>query len=441
MQGSSAPCTAKDDAYHSVCIRLERLCPRLVPAPLWGLSLAKIARLAPQAALAICDSYDEVVEEVHEYWAGLDRSGKCEVCGRPGGEVDEDWLYCVLDYKEGETAANTASKEHGEKGLRGIAYLARLRLLCGRCHLAKHQGYALVHRKKQEALGHLAEVNQLSIEETEEIVNKAFQIHSQLSGIRDWTIRIGSLPDLDEKLRARAEELLNTMYRKGFSIEGTWLYYSYPEYSEKVEPRVIEETMQTLSKTVEQTSTTDTTGDRWINSLLETIREELEPKGIQVLDYEFRMLVYYLLEDETRKRILQTITETIARKRTRLEEGSIILLLDRGDLTGKWMTFVPPSLYPRVFRHIVDALEESKTAYMAKILARRKDYHTRKDLPIIVYVPSLLATRLVAEVAIIMKSALRELYIERRLFFKPDIFTEKGIYAKRAHHKPYIYTY
>lgn len=100
-----------------------------------------------------------------------------------------------------------------------------------------------------------------------------------------------------------------------------------------------------------------------------------------------------------------------------------------------------PSLYPRVFRHIIDALEESKTAYMAKNPGQKKGLpYTQRPIHYSLRTP-LLATRLVAEVATVMKSALRELHIERRLFFKPNIFTEKGIYAKRTQYKPYIYTY
>jgi len=134
----SKACKSEDDAYSGVCSKLTRLCPRLVPSPLWGLSLAQVARMAPQAALAICDRCPEVVEEVRRYWMGLPRGGRCEVCGAPGSEIDEDWRYCVINNVGGQR--------------RGVAYLKRLRLLCEKCHLAKHQGRARVVGEELEAL-------------------------------------------------------------------------------------------------------------------------------------------------------------------------------------------------------------------------------------------------------------------------------------------------
>ena len=86
-------CITSYDAYAVVCSKLAKLCPRLVPTPLWRLSLARVARMAPQAALAIYDSCPEIVERMHHYWINLDRSSRCKVCGEPGSEIDEDWLY------------------------------------------------------------------------------------------------------------------------------------------------------------------------------------------------------------------------------------------------------------------------------------------------------------------------------------------------------------
>ncbi len=83
-------CNDENDAYYPVCSKLQKLCPRLVPSPLWGLSLANIARIAPQTVLAVCDSCPETVESVYRYWTALNRSGKCEVCGDPGNELDEE---------------------------------------------------------------------------------------------------------------------------------------------------------------------------------------------------------------------------------------------------------------------------------------------------------------------------------------------------------------
>ncbi|MEB3757131.1 MAG: hypothetical protein GSR79_09810 [Desulfurococcales archaeon] len=102
-------CNEESDAYHLLCSKLQRLCPRLVPSPLWGLSIANIARMAPQAALAVCDSCPEIIEKIHRYWITLDRGGECEVCNKPGSEIDEDWLYCIFD-ENGNLVSGVAAK-------------------------------------------------------------------------------------------------------------------------------------------------------------------------------------------------------------------------------------------------------------------------------------------------------------------------------------------
>jgi hypothetical protein len=90
---------------------------------------------------------------------------------------------------------------------------------------------------------------------------------------------------------------------------------------------------------------------------------------------------------------------------------------------------------------MLDALEKAKLAYSAKITSRREEYNSRKELPIIIYVPISFATHYIVEVAEVMKSVLDELYEDKRLFFKPDLFTEKGVYSGRTNHRSYIYVY
>ncbi len=380
MESTRDICITSYDVYNVVCSRLVNLCPRLVPSPLWGLSLARVARMAPQAALAICDSCPEIVERIHHYWVSLDRSGVCEVCGESGNEIDEDWLYCIFD-ENGNLVKDIAVRNptpQKTKHYKGIAYLQRLRLLCGKCHLAKHQGYALVHGRKQEALEHLARINQLSLEETRKLVDKAFFIHHQLSKINDWTIKIGELRGLDEELRRKAEELLNTMYGKGFSLSEGWLYYHYPKYYEEVEPRIVHEITAILAEASKKSGTTKVVDDKWINSLLGIVKEELESKGIHVLSREFKLFMKYLLENERQKRLLQRVVDYVSKSKINHYTGLISLLLDYIGLTGKWMVFVPTSLYPRIFRCILDALEKAKLAYSAKITSRREEYNSRK---------------------------------------------------------------
>ena len=437
-------CIAGNDAYSGVCSKLVKLCPRLVPRPLWRLSLAGIARMAPQAALAICDPCPETVEKIHRYWMTLDRSGKCEVCGESGNEVDEDWLYCIFD-ENGNLVKDMAIRNPTPMEARrykGVAYLQKLKLLCEKCHLAKHQGYALVHGRKQEVLlEHLARINQLNLEETKNLVGKAFSIHHQLSKIHAWIIKIEGLEGLDEELRRRLEELLNIMYRKGFLIYEGWLYYHYPKYGEEVKSRIIHETVAILAEISKKSGTTNVADDIWIDNLLKIVKKEIELKNIRVLSREFRLFIKYLLEDERRRKLLQRVVDYIPKSKTKYHKSVIFLLLNHVGLTGKWMVFVPTNLCPRIFHYMLDALEKAKLAYSAKITSQREEYNSRRELPIIVYVPISFAARYIVDVAEVMKSVLDDFHVNKKMFFKPDLFTEKGIYSGRVDHKPYIYTY
>ena len=281
----------------------------------------------------------------------------------------------------------------------------------------------------------------MGLEETRKLVGKAFRIHNKLSKIHNWTIKIERLDGLDEELRRKAEEFLNTMYKKGFYLSGGWLYYHYPKYYEEVEPRIIHETATILAKVLRKSGTTKVDDDKWIDSLLGIIIEELESKGIHVLSREFKLFVKYLLENVRQKKLLQRVVDYISKGKADHYTGIISLLPDYIGLTGKWMVFVPTSLYPRIFRYMVEALENTKLAYSAKITVRRNEYASRRELPVIVYVPISFVPRYVAEVAEVMKSVLDKFYVSKKMFFKPDLFTEKGVYSGRANHRSYIYVY
>lgn len=45
------------DAYSSVCRSMKKLCPRIVPSPLWGINMAKLARVNP---VVLSDVLEEV---------------------------------------------------------------------------------------------------------------------------------------------------------------------------------------------------------------------------------------------------------------------------------------------------------------------------------------------------------------------------------------------
>ncbi len=99
------------------------------------------------------------------------------------------------------------------------------------------------------------------------------------------------------------------------------------------------------------------------------------------------------------------------------------------------------TLYPKVFRHILDALEEEELAYSAKITCIKEDYIRKSELPVIIYAPSAIAVKYVTNAAKVMKKVLKEFHVDKKIFFKPDVFTIKGIYSGKASHKSYIYIF
>lgn len=105
-----------------------------------------------------------------------------------------------------------------------------------------------------------------------------------------------------------------------------------------------------------------------------------------------------------------------------------------GSLTGKWM-----GLYPKVFRLVLDALEEAGLAYRGEIIARRDEYGEREEMPVVIYVPSALSPSVVAGVASVLRRVLEGLRVYKGLFFKPDVFARKGMRSKAAGYEPCIH--
>jgi len=226
------------EAYSSVCRKLPKLCPRLVPSPLWGLSLAKIARMEPRIAFVMSDDYPALVEKISAYWMSLDRSGVCEVCGGEGSEIDEYWLYYVFTEK-GKPVPGTSRMIR--KSFRGIAYLKDLRLLCSKCHIAKHQGYPLTHGRESEALEWLQKVNRISsVDEVKRLVDQAFNIYHQLSDIEKWSIRIGRLTSLVRLLPNRFRDAKHFEQLFVQKSGGKWIAKVPNAMYEKIFRRVLE---------------------------------------------------------------------------------------------------------------------------------------------------------------------------------------------------------
>ena len=94
-----------------------------------------------------------------------------------------------------------------------MAYLARIRVLCEKCHLAKHLGYASVTGRLHEALNHLARVNRINEATVKITLRKTLDTWKTLSKIENWTIIIGDI-GLKEELKNRVEKLLNKLFEK-----------------------------------------------------------------------------------------------------------------------------------------------------------------------------------------------------------------------------------
>jgi hypothetical protein len=409
------------ESYSSVCEKLPKLCPRLVPSPLWGLSLAKLARMEPRIAFVMSDDYPALVEKISDYWMSLDRSGVCEVCGGEGREIDEDWLYYVFT-KKGEPVPYS-SRVIGES-FRGVAYLKGLRLLCSKYHAAKHQGYTLTHSKRSEALEWLQKVNRINnMDEVRYLVNEALFIHNGLSLIEKWNIQIGELNGMDNETKNSVQELLNHMCSREFRLGEGWLHYSLPAEAEddltmRLEVQETNPLLHEVNKKV---------GKRlvnrykvWVKCLAEIMENRLESEGVGFIEETFTMLVKLLIND--------------FKKAPLFEDLSI------WESEGKWIVYVPNSLYERVFREVLETLEMLGLAYRAKILCE-KGKLVEEYLPILVYAPTSFAPGYISSVAKILKTMLNKFGLTGMMYYEPDIFRDRGIQPKGLGTVIYSYRY
>jgi hypothetical protein len=412
----------KFEAYSSVGKRVSKLCPRLVPYPLWGLSLANLARMEPRIASVISEDYPVLVEKISRYWASLDRGSKCEICGGDGNEIDEDWRYFVFNKKGKPVPVTTMRSKNTvlHESSRGIAYLEGLRLLCSKCHLAKHQGYARTHGKEREALKWLQKVNRInSMDEVKRLVDQAFNIFEQLSGIEKWSIQIGRLTWLDNETQKGAEKVLNHMYSSGFRFDkGGWLYYLSPT-EHKATQLAEQEANAILNEAKKRVGEGHYKDEVWVRCLVEIIKGKLESEDIYVSERGLILFVQLLFNKF---------------KSTGLFEKSFIW-----KSAGKWIARVPNPLYEKIFRKMLDSMEKSGLAYQAKILCEKGSIDDAY-LPIIVYSPTSFAPGYISSVAKILKIVLNGFGLTGKIYYKPDIFTYEGIYSEKGR-RASIYSY
>jgi len=403
-----------EDAYQEVCSVFTRLCPRLVPSPLWGVSLASLARADPEVICGVaCGSSNSncvaTVNEFRKWWFSLSR-GQCRVCGSQATDIDEDWRYC--------TENNV-----------GIAVLKRLVPLCEKCHLAKHLGYASIHGKGREALEHLARVNGVDIEVAKRVARRAFEIHAALSGIEKWRIILKGLTGLPNDATEVIDNILNFMADNGYSFDGYWLWYqARREQEEQLEEKALEESEELLRRVLG-------IHDKPLDEIVDVVGEDPLARLTVVRELE-EMLNRYGIK------VLQRETEIALEKirvvNTIVERGKTRQTLDISTTCGKWMIFVPCRLRGVVLRIVIDKLRKRGLDYSAKTVGVEES--DRDEQPVIVYVPSFLAVNIVRGVAEVILEVIDEFKIDKLVMFKPDIFTYAGIYSDTVKGmKPYIY--
>jgi hypothetical protein len=394
----------KFEAYNSVCESFPKLCPRLVPAPLWGLSLGNLARMEPRIASVISEEYPALVEKIGRYWMSLDRSGKCEVCGGDGNEIDEEWRYFVFNNVGEPVSVTTMQSENTgiHESFMGIAYLEDLRLLCSKCHLAKHLGRAHELGKELEALEWLQKVNRInSMDEIERLVDQASNIYRQLSRIKKWSIRI-ELAWPDNETQKAAEKILNHMYSSGFRCDKGWLCYSSPSGHKAIQIAEME-AYDILAEVKKRVGEGNYKVEEWVSRLLEILKDRLKAEGIYVLEEGIRMFVRSSLKKFMDAHIFEE------------------------DIEGKWIVKVPNSLYEKIFCKIRESLENSGLAYGVAILCKKGSIN-KSYLPIIVHAPTSFAPRYISSVAEVLKRVLNDFGLTGGMMtYKPNVFTKMSI--------------
>jgi len=394
------------DAYSGVCSVLTRLCPRLVPGPLFGFSLANLARTDPEV---ICDVvYGDVSEDcvsainsLYRWWFSLPRD-RCKVCGSRANQIDEDWRYCI-------------------KGDAGVAVLDGLVQLCDRCHLAKHLGYASTHDKFDEAFRHIVEVNGVSEETARRVVDEAFRVHRSLSEVKRWRVVLGEPPGLGKDVVRVVEYVLNFIVSNNYEPSGHWLWHR-GQNRLAIEERAENEALEFLRNSLgvegrDPMGIVMRLGDRDLGKLVDKLTNALNNYGIKVLRRETEMAL----------RLVRSAKHVGNNGWIEIRFNSMV---------GKWMVFAPNRRRGFLLRNIINGLGEKGLDYITKTVSMREG----GERPVVVYVPNFLAVNMINDVAEVILDVLNRLGIDKPLLFKPDVFTQEDIYSGSAGvMKPYIY--
>ena len=151
-----------------ISARNLRLKIELVPSPLWKKSLRNTF---PKTAW-------ETIRGIEMKRA----NGKCEICGRPGVECHEKWIYDDQDHKQ---------------------KLTGFEIVCKDCHLVHHYGRAVMQGLGEKARVHFERVNGLGDQEALREIRLALALY-WLRSEADWTQDLSFLHEYSEAHNLRS---------------------------------------------------------------------------------------------------------------------------------------------------------------------------------------------------------------------------------------------
>lgn len=415
--------------------------PRLVPRPLWWLSLARLARIDPYVLDLIDYSRYDVLERWHKIWfdrirENIAKGVKCEICNKNTAKyVDEIWEYDIL-------------------GDKGIAKLVGLQIICDYCNLVIHYGYATVRGESARAFKWFMEINKLSVDEAKKIINDAFEAWRNQSRISKWTFSLDYIANLYPDLEAELEFILNRLYMltfEGFRFDRGYIRFIRNDTSGNSDTliRLGEHPSDLVEKIIRKCEACNLSYDErsmvvavyltYLDAILRSTLILIKLKRALGVSYNKDYVKEVIISLKRLKEILANRTLYTDPNRlkdiynTISEKVFSISNAFRAYLSGKWMFFLRSYEAFKIFKRIANAMKEGKLASSsAKISIDRSSEYRQV---ICVYVDDFTEVDRIAR----LRDQLVKLGINAYLMFKPDIFTAYGIYRRTTDMRPYIY--
>jgi len=424
-----------------------KLKPRLVPKPLWWLSLAGLARMDPYILDLIGLQDYSVIEQWSRIWFEeirkdmLSKHDVCEICkvNKPK-IIDEDWEYTIKEDK-------------------GVARLIGLRAICDLCNLVVHFGYACTQGKEKIAFSWFKKINKVPSELAKETIKNAFRIWKIQSEIKNWCFSLDYIRKLYPEIGEKLEVILNKLYElkmNNFDFDSSFLWCMHPVPLERKQIiiNLSKHPMELAKDIINECKSYNVNYDE--QSLLVavyllylwTIKRKNPDLFINIMQqYKLPSLMARVKIGSEEKATPVTIRErsilsilaskgdisTLDKIYKRLKENLDTKEINvRGLTNGKWMFFLDSNEAFRTFKKLADEIISGKLiSRIAKISIKRKNESRQVTC---VYLNNFMDIGSIST----LRDQLREIGVKAYLMFKPDIFTMFGIY-KGAGIRPYIY--